>query len=256
VKAVRQIRVIINADDLGITREVNRATFDRIESGKITSATLLANAPYIEEACEQAAQFPGCSFGAHLNLTEFSPLTGPEGLEVLLDDEGFFTEDPIRSISRNSSLSNAIYEEFCSQVERLQSLGVTVSHIDSHKHIHTLPRVFPILKRVQKRFNIRRVRATRNMYAAHEVVSKSLLARKIIYNFLLRHYYKTVTTQGFTDLTTFLERGRAGRINYKDIEIMVHVGSHSYYEDDSDLLDQQWQEIQDFPVRLIGYYEL
>jgi predicted glycoside hydrolase/deacetylase ChbG (UPF0249 family) len=253
---VRQIRVIINADDLGITREVNRATFDRMKSGQITSATLLANAPYVEEACERAAQFPDCSFGAHLNLTEFRPLTGQDGLGYLLDDKGSFTENPIRKISINSALSNAIYEEFCAQIERIQSLGVTVSHIDSHKHIHTLPRVFPILKRVQKRFNIRRVRATRNMYAAHEAVSKSLLARKIIYNFLLRHYYKTVTTQGFTDLTTFLERGRVGRIKYKNVEIMVHVGSQSYYEDDSDLLDQQWQEIQDFPVRLISYYEL
>ena len=72
------MRIIINADDLGISQEVNDAIFGLMAEGKVTSATILANGPAVEEAARRVAEFPECSFGVHLNLTEFKPWTmGP-----------------------------------------------------------------------------------------------------------------------------------------------------------------------------------
>jgi hypothetical protein len=73
------IAVIVNADDLGMSREVNDAIFELMSRGRISSATILANAPATRDAARRAQAFPRCSFGVHLNLTQFEPLTGGPG---------------------------------------------------------------------------------------------------------------------------------------------------------------------------------
>src|SRR5215471_2247740 len=62
------VRIIVNADDLGISEAVNEATFRAMERGVITSATMLANGPEVVAAAKLAPRFPKCSFGVHLNL--------------------------------------------------------------------------------------------------------------------------------------------------------------------------------------------
>ena len=250
-----EIPVIVNADDLGISQKVNCATFELIEAGLVTSATLMANAPHIEDACERAKEFPNCSFGVHLNVTQFQPLSSPGALEPLLDNSGAFDWERIRQVSIDSSLAKGIFEEFCSQIDRLQSLNVAVTHIDSHHHVHTLPRLFPILKRVQKKFQIRRVRISRNIYAGHENVSRSLLLKKTLFNILLKYYYRTKTTQGFTDLKAFIEKAESKQIKHKSVEVMVHLGSDSYV-DDTEVLVSPWQASLGFQARLISYGDI
>ncbi len=73
---VANIAIVVNADDLGMSHEVNEATFDLLSKGRISSATMMANAPATREAATQVSKFPRCSFGVHLNLTQFEPLTG------------------------------------------------------------------------------------------------------------------------------------------------------------------------------------
>lgn len=75
-------QIIVNADDLGISSEVNDAIFGFIRSGLVTSATMLANGPQITEAAVRVREFPECSFGIHLNLTEFKPLRTDSRLSV------------------------------------------------------------------------------------------------------------------------------------------------------------------------------
>ena len=249
------INVIINADDLGSSQEINQAVFDLIQSGKVTSATLIANAPYLDEACQLAENYPLCSFGAHLNLTQFSPISGSKGLGQLLNDDGEFTYDPIREVSVDSALSDAIFGEFCAQIQKLQASGVAVSHIDSHHNIHCMPSIFRVLKRVQKRFQIRRVRLSRNIYGLSEKVSPLLRIQKTAYNFLLRHYYRTQTTQGFTDFQTFYEAVISGRLDFHSVEAMTHPGS-KIYADESGILQTPWRENLGIPVRLISYHDI
>ena len=69
------MELIVNADDLGISRKVNQATFDLMEQGRVTSATLLANGPNVEEACERIHEFASCSFGSRRwSGTQISPI--------------------------------------------------------------------------------------------------------------------------------------------------------------------------------------
>ena len=79
------INLIINADDLGSSHYIDSEIFNLMSQGLVTSATLIANGPSVETAVKLARQFPGKSFGVHLNLTAFLPLTKDAGLNVLLN---------------------------------------------------------------------------------------------------------------------------------------------------------------------------
>lgn len=255
--ALGLIDVVINADDLGATPLVNDTIFTLIENGQVSSVTMIANSPYIEEACKRISQFPKCSFGVHLNLTEYEPITNIDQLMPLLDQDGSFLSNHIRKVPIRATLTRGIFEEFCAQIDRLHALGVQVSHIDSHHHVHSIPRVFPILKRVQKRYQIRRVRISRNIYGPDENAPWQLRLKKSAYNFLLKHYYKTVTTGGFTDFKTFYELGKTNKPHHKTVELMVHPGSRTFdYEDETEILSGQWRDALSFPVRLLSYNEI
>ena len=82
--------VIINADDLGLSRRVNDRIFNLIETKRITSATLLTNGPEFLDAVARIKAYPHASFGVHLNLTEFPPLTKNPALAPLLNGDGHF----------------------------------------------------------------------------------------------------------------------------------------------------------------------
>jgi len=238
-----------------MSQEVNDATFRAIKKGIVTSATIIANAPKSEDACERAKSFPNCSFGAHLNVTQFKPIISSEALKPLLGEDGHFMEERVRQISIDSTLANGIFDEFCAQIEKLRTLGIGVNHLDSHHHVHTIPRLFPVLKKVQKQFQIRKVRISRNIYASHENVSRILLFKKYLFNFLLRHYYKTQTTQGFTDFKAYAEYGTTTNMIHKSVEAMVHLGAEGY-ADESELLEEPWQDTWEHPVSLISYRDL
>ena len=254
---MQPMRIIINADDLGISPEVNASIFDLMARGRITSATLLANGPEVEAAAREAARHPACSFGVHLNLTQFRPLAPRPGLDSIMDDAGSFS-GRFREIPLTASLREAIFAEWSAQVERLVSLGVEVSHFDSHHHVHTVPGLFRVLKRVQRRFAVRRVRATRNVYPADATPSRATLILKAGWNFALRHHYRTRTTDGFTAFGTFRSVAGArpavlGR--HASIELMTHPGSEGY-ESETRMLDDDWRERLGFPTELISYHDL
>lgn len=250
------MKVIINADDFGMNDKVNSAIIDLLERQKITSSTLLANAPFIEQACAETQRFPLCSFGVHLNVTEFRPLSGNPKLAPLLDENGHFIMTKIREIPMNSKLREGIFEEFSAQVELIQSLGVSVSHFDSHNYVTTLPGLFPVLKKIQKRFQIRKVRITRNIYSSEEPAGLSVRLKKNIYNFALRHYYHTETTAGFGGFELFHNVGTRKSLKHRSFEAVVHPGNDYYAPGELETLEGPWRDQLKFPVRLVNYSEL
>jgi glycosyltransferase involved in cell wall biosynthesis/predicted glycoside hydrolase/deacetylase ChbG (UPF0249 family) len=246
--------VIINADDLGISDEVNEAIFARMARGRITSATILANGPAVENVSREILRFSGCSFGVHLNLTEFAPLSRGPGTRLLTDSAGLMCR---RNRGRRPSMPlwRAMYDELCAQMERVLALGVPISHLDSHHHVHTGPFVFPVVKAVQRRYGIRRIRVSKNIYAEDEVCGVLLRQEKRIFNLALRSILPSRTTQGFAEFLSFWRAARRRRIRQRTVELMVHPG-HPGYAEETRLLDSDWQESLPFPVRIISYNEI
>ena len=117
---------------------------------------------------------------------------------------------------------------------------------------------FPILKKIQKRYNIRRLRISKNLYRPTESSSIQLKVKKAAYNFLLRHYFNTATTAAFSDLLTFYECATTRVLIQKTIEVMVHPGHVTYdgNAEETALLRSPWESELKFPVELISYSDL
>ncbi len=161
----------------------------------------------------------------------------------------------MRRIALTPSLKEAMFNELRLQVEHVLSLNVQISHFDSHNHIHTIPQMFPVLKRLQRHFGIRKVRTTWNIYPLESPISWTLVTKKRIWDFALRNYYKTVTTQGLTTFAMFYNLSKKRILPCDSIELMTHPG-HMQYEKETELLFQEWQKDIIIPVQLISYQAL
>jgi predicted glycoside hydrolase/deacetylase ChbG (UPF0249 family) len=248
------MQLIINADDLGMSAEVNDAIFALIADGKVSSATIMANGPATREAAAQLHRFPHCSFGVHLNLTQFQPLTGGAAARLLTNGTGLLSRR-IETAAPTPALLRAAYDEWCTQVNRLAAAGVNITHFDSHNHVHTRPHIFPVLKAVQQRYQVRVVRLAKNLYAANQPCSRSLRWRKRAFNAALRHVYRTRTTDVFTELLTFAELSRQGALSYRSIEVMAHPGA-PYAGPETALLQSDWLAHLTSRINLISYRQL
>jgi hopanoid biosynthesis associated protein HpnK len=156
-------RIVINADDFGLSEAVNSAVDRAHTEGVLTSATIMANMPAADEAVKIAKKLPGLGVGVHLNLSEGKPLSEDSSVDSLLNSNGEFTLSPFKlsvlSIAGHN-IRNAIRTELTAQIQWLLDKGLTPTHLDSHYHVHTLPTIFPIVCDLARRFEIPAVRYT------------------------------------------------------------------------------------------------
>ena len=136
-------RIIINADDCGMSQEVNEHIEKAILSGKITSTTVMANMDDFDGAVALYKKYTDhISFGWHINLSEGKPLLYSQ----LLLDNHFYVEteegivmNGLRFLHKwlPSNARKEIKKELMSQYTKLRDSGIQISHVDSHHHVHT-----------------------------------------------------------------------------------------------------------------------
>jgi hopanoid biosynthesis associated protein HpnK len=162
-------RLILNADDFGLTAGVNRAVLELHRAGALTSATLMACAAATEEAIEIARATPTLGVGCHVVLVDGLPVLSPrQDVPNLADpiDGRFrsslfgFLDDLYgnRLFSARKVVIREIEAETAAQIALLQSKGLKLTHIDTHKHTHMFPAVLRPVLRAAKAAGIRAVR--------------------------------------------------------------------------------------------------
>jgi hopanoid biosynthesis associated protein HpnK len=154
-------RIIINADDFGLCKGVNEAVAKAHEVGILTSATLMANMPAAEEAVEMAKLNPSLGVGVHLNLSDGRAVSKETNVNCLLDSDGQFAYSPLKLSAMCIALHavrRAIEIELAAQIRWVIDRGLVPTHLDSHKHIHSFPAIFPIVCRLASRFKIPAIR--------------------------------------------------------------------------------------------------
>jgi chitin disaccharide deacetylase len=152
--------LIVNADDLGLCDGVTRGILEAHRSGIVTSTSLLVTTPGFQAAAEAAKQEPRLGVGLHLDLTVGRAL-GPAAR--LTDPSGRFRLTPAGigwSLLRGRVAVEAIREEWDRQLRAFQSTGLMPTHVDSEKHVHMLPMLFPIALDVAQRAGARAIRVT------------------------------------------------------------------------------------------------
>jgi len=153
-------RLIVCADDFGLTRGVNNGIVDCYKNGILRSASLLANGPELDHAVELSREHPELDLGIHLSLNDFAPVC-PEIMRDLLDGRGFFFSSYLRVIKKISlipGLGRRIQGEFRCQIEKILEKGVAPSHINSHKHLHLYPPLWKIVNGLASEYGIPYIR--------------------------------------------------------------------------------------------------
>jgi hopanoid biosynthesis associated protein HpnK len=138
-------RLIINADDFGLTSGVNRGILQSHEKGVVTSTTLMACGDKFDEAAALAKQAPALSVGCHVVLVDGTPALNPAAVPSLLTPNSTRFRQSLMSfacLAAAGRLDEAQIEaEVTAQVRKLQAAGIQVTHLDSHKHTHMFPAV-------------------------------------------------------------------------------------------------------------------
>jgi chitin disaccharide deacetylase len=154
-------RLVVNADDLGLTIGVNDGIFDAHRHGILTSASLFANAPATPDAVRRTRLHPSLGVGVHLALVDGVPVLPPTHVPSLVEGDGRFRHSwkpfIVACLRGQVSLAQVEYE-LTAQVQRVLGAGITPTHLDAHKHVHGYPPIFAIVAGLAARFGIPVVR--------------------------------------------------------------------------------------------------
>jgi len=154
-------KVIINADDFGLCEGVNKAVAMAHTKGVLTSATIMTNTCSSDEAVKLAKSMPNLGVGIHLNLTEGLLTSKDSQVKCLSNKNGDFAFNPAKLFfltMLNSKIKEAIRLELDAQIQWLIERDIRPTHIDSHKHIHTIPAIFKIVAGLAEKYDIPAIR--------------------------------------------------------------------------------------------------
>ena len=128
--------LIIHADDLGMDHSVNSATFEALEKGWITSASIMVPCPWFPEVAKWAREHPDADLGIHQVLNSewtgfrWGPVSSKDRVRSLLDPEGYLPLDT-PEVAKNAKASE-VEEELHAQIDQARSAGIHLTHLDSH----------------------------------------------------------------------------------------------------------------------------
>jgi predicted glycoside hydrolase/deacetylase ChbG (UPF0249 family) len=155
-------RLIVNADDFGLTAGVNRAILELNQAGVLTSATLMARAAVTEDAIAMGRSMHTLGVGCHVVLVDGHPILPAEQIATLTDRQTGKLQPQLggflKRLLSGRIRSEEIEAEAAAQIALLQSRGVRLTHVDTHKHTHMFPAVLRPVLHAARAAGIRAVR--------------------------------------------------------------------------------------------------
>lgn len=252
------MKLIINADDCGISLEVNKKIEEYIKRGLLSSTTIMGNMPFISDSQRMYQLYKDTiSFGIHLNLSEGTPMTKSQ---LLLDNSIYIeTENGLTFNVENKKyngrfskeVEDAIFDELVAQIDNVLSHGIEFSHIDSHHHVHTRPYMLKIVPRLQKKYNFTKIRRMRN----YMPFSVERFKRNVWWYMIKMQASKLKTTDYFCSFEEFLEFAKGGFIkNNAVVELMTHPGGYTKETEEPLMESTDLKEM--FNAQIINYNAL
>ncbi|WP_143885551.1 ChbG/HpnK family deacetylase [Chryseobacterium binzhouense] len=225
-------RLIVNADDFGLSVGVNQAILKANTEGFLNSASLMANTDFFDHAIKEI--IPNCSnlnVGLHINLTCCKALSGKS---TITDKNGFLTNDFIRLLFLRKSEKNLqiIETEIELQLKKLLENNVKISHIDGHEHVHIIPSINKIVHKLANKYNIERIREiNENFGTTFKYNLRTATVANVIKFFLLKFlssFNQNKNEREFYTILNTCEINSENLFNYlesqngKTVEIMLH----------------------------------
>ena len=156
------LQKIFNADDFGISKGVNAAIVKAHREGILNSASLMINQKYAAEAVKLAKEMPELEMGLHVNLTNEYPAASAQEIPLLVDGQGKlkngFVNLLLISFFKPRQLRLQVEIEMRAQIAKYLMTGLPLQHLDSHRHVHMIPQIFKTMRKLQKEFEVPRIR--------------------------------------------------------------------------------------------------
>ncbi len=187
-------KIIINADDFGYSPDNNEAIKQGFLSGIITSASILTNLHGFDDAVNNVLkEIPDIDLGFHFNITEGKSLTD---CNLLCDKDGYFNNSYLDLILKSNSQKfiEQVEKEFRVQIEKILKYH-PITHIDSHMHVHAIPKIFKLFLKLAKEYDIQFIRTQKEI--PYIIWRKSLNLKypvNIIKNILL-NFFTTINNR-------------------------------------------------------------
>lgn len=146
-------KLIINADDFGMTQGVNIGIILAHQQGIVTSTTCMMNMSYAKQALTLAKEYPHLGVGVHLILTVGRPLI--EGAKSFTDETGAFKKITEYPQGQPHPDQQELYREWKAQIEKYISItGHKPTHLDSHHHVHLMPGLHEVAIQLATEYHI------------------------------------------------------------------------------------------------------
>lgn len=159
-----RIRLIVNADDFGMSHGANRAIVKAHREGILTSTSLMVNGDAANNALSLARETPTLAIGLHLTLVKGKSTLKPSEIIGVVNQRFEFDESPVRAGLRyffNKDLDHFIKQEIDAQFREFRTAGLKLDHVNGHLHFHLHPTIFEHIKRHYRTWDILSMRLTR-----------------------------------------------------------------------------------------------
>lgn len=160
--------LVVNADDLGVSKGATLGIIKAHREGIVTSASLATTYPFYQHAIESVRACPQLGIGLHFTLTSGKPVSDAKRVPLLIGENGFFRwrfTSLLRAVSigKKSKLLDQIGIELEAQFQRLVADGITPDHIDGERHVHIIPGIFEKVVATAKQNGVKFVRAGKDV---------------------------------------------------------------------------------------------
>lgn len=254
------MKLIINADDFGLSHGQNYGIIDCFINGVVASTTLLSTGAAFNHACSLAKKHPTLDIGVHLSLDLGTPLSDCHMIPTLLDSTNQFNRYNLEANHIDVN-PEEVYTEWRAQIEKVIAMGLTPSHIDSHHHIHMMINVFPIYLRLAKEFQLA-IRFHPRKWSEQQIQQALPLLKGLRHadQFLNSFYGTTITPNFFAELN--LEEGKTYEMMchpaYLDQWIMEHSSYNIQRSVEAETLQapRTRQLIQQRSINVINFQQL
>ncbi len=154
-------KLIVTADDFGLTKSISEGVIKAYRDGIVTFLNIMPTGEAFRDTVCLLSDLKLDSIGAHLSLTEATPLSDPASIPSLIQKDNAFYKNHndflinflLKKIDRDH-----IHIEFKRQLDELQKIGIRITCLSSHEHIHMLPQMLEIFIQLAKEYNIPAIR--------------------------------------------------------------------------------------------------